>query len=175
MRMKKKKHGNDRIELLSALFCEEASDTVSNKESVYSKNAPLRVEIGCGKGDFVRQLSLKEPDYNYLAIEKISDVAIVAAEKYAVSRGLGEKAPNGGWIKSDGAATAYGEGAVDFSAEQLGNVRFLVGDAKQLLESMPDSSVESLYINFCDPWGKKGYAKRRLTHIDFLNLTCNFS
>ena len=170
MRMKKKRHGNDRIELLSDLFCEQAAEVVDPAAQIYARKAPLRVEIGCGKGDFVRQLSAKEPDYNYLAIEKISDVAIVAAEKYAVSRGLGEKAPNGGWVKADGTVTAYGEGKVDFTPEECGNVRFLVGDAKQLLETMPDNSVESLYINFCDPWGKKGYAKRRLTHIDFLNL-----
>ncbi|MBO5110216.1 MAG: tRNA (guanosine(46)-N7)-methyltransferase TrmB [Clostridia bacterium] len=168
--MKKKRHGNDRIELLSDLFCENAAEAVKKENAVYKAEAPLRVEIGCGKGDFVRQLSLKEADYNYLAIEKISDVAIVAAEKYAISRGLGEKAPNGGWVKADGTVTPYGEGKVDFTLEERGNVRFLVGDAKQLLESMPDDSVESLYINFCDPWGKKGYAKRRLTHIDFLNL-----
>ena len=101
MRMKKKRHGNDRIELLSDLFCEQATDAIAPDGSVYAGNAPLRVEIGCGKGDFVRQLSVKEPNYNYLAIEKISDVAIVAAEKYAISRGLGDKAPNGGWVKAD--------------------------------------------------------------------------
>ena len=170
MRMKKKRHGNDRITLLADLFCESATEALENNGAIYASQAPLRVEIGCGKGDFVRQLSVKENEYNYLAIEKISDVAIVAAEKYAISRGLGNKAPNGGWIKSDGNETPYGEGKVDFSLEERGNVRFLVGDAKQLLESMPDASVESLYINFCDPWGKKGYAKRRLTHIDFLNM-----
>ena len=170
MRMKKKRHGNDRIELLSDLFCEQATDAIAPDSSAYASNAPLRVEIGCGKGDFVRQLSVKEPNYNYLAIEKISDVAIVAAEKYAISRGLGDKAPNGGWVRADGSVTAYGEGKVELTLEERGNVRFLVGDAKQLLESMPDSSVESLYINFCDPWSKKGYAKRRLTHIDFLKM-----
>ena len=168
--MKKKRHGNDRIALLSDLFCENAAEAVNKAVPVYAKEVPLRVEIGCGKGDFVRQLSVKEPAYNYLAIEKISDVAVVAAEKYAVSRGLGEKAPNGGWMRADGTVTAYGDGKVNFTLEERGNVRFLVGDAKQLLEAMPDSSVESLYINFCDPWGKKGYAKRRLTHIDFLNM-----
>ena len=170
MRMKKKRHGTDRRVLLSDLFCENIIDAASSESDLYAAKAPLRIEIGCGKGDFVRELSARENEYNYLAIEKIADVAVVAAEKYAVSRGLGEQAPNGGWIKPDGTVTAYGEGSVPFSKEELGNVRFLVGDAKQLLESLPDHSVESIYINFCDPWSKKGYAKRRLTHRDFLNM-----
>ena len=31
-------------------------------------------------------------------------------------------------------------------------------------------SVSRLYLNFSDPWPKKGYAKRRLTHRSFLEL-----
>lgn len=30
--------------------------------------------------------------------------------------------------------------------------------------------LERIYLNFSDPWPKKGYAKRRLTHRDFLAL-----
>lgn len=168
--MKKKRHGTDRRILLSDLFCENIADAANPDSPMYENKAPLRIEIGCGKGDFVRELSVREGTYNYLAIEKIGDVAVVAAEKYAISRSLGEQAPNGGWLKPDGAITAYGEGKVPFSKNELGNVRFLVGDAKQLLESLPDGSVESIYINFCDPWSKKGYAKRRLTHRDFLKM-----
>ena len=170
MRMKKKRHGSERIALLSALVVENPTNLSKNLNEVYGNSNPLRIEIGCGKGDFIRGKSVQEPDYNYLAIEKISDVCTVATEKYATSRGLGSLASQGGWQKADGTVYALGGDAVDFSDCDTGNVRFAVGDASVLLRDMPDSSVNAIYINFCDPWGKKGYAKRRLTHIEFLKL-----
>ncbi len=170
MRMKKKRHGTERIALLSALLAKNPSELVVNVAKVYGKDAPLRVEIGCGKGDFIRGKSVSEPDYNYLAIEKISDVCTVATEKYAVSRGLGHMAPNGGWQKPDGTVYPLSGDSVDFSDLDVGNVRFAVGDAAAILADFPDNSIDSIYINFCDPWGKKGYAKRRLTHIGFLEM-----
>ena len=170
MRMKKKRHGTERIALLSQLVSREPASLVKSVETVYGNNNPLRVEIGCGKGDFIRGKSVQEPDYNYLAIEKISDVCTVATEKYAVSRGLGNMAANGGWQKPDGTIYPLGGDEVDFSDCDKGNVRFSVGDAAMLLADFPDNSVDAIYINFCDPWGKKGYAKRRLTHIGFLDM-----
>jgi len=168
--MKKKRHGSERIALLSALVIENPADLSKRLTEVYGNEDPLRIEIGCGKGDFIRGKSVQEPEYNYLAIEKISDVCTVATEKYATSRGLGTLANQGGWQKTDGTVYPLGGDPVDFSDCDKGNVRFTVGDAAVLLRDMPDSSVNAIYINFCDPWGKKGYAKRRLTHIDFLKL-----
>ncbi|MBQ9744759.1 MAG: tRNA (guanosine(46)-N7)-methyltransferase TrmB [Clostridia bacterium] len=170
MRMKKKRHGTERIALLSQLVASEPAKVAENPSEYYGNNNPLRVEIGCGKGDFIRGKSVQEPEYNYLAIEKISDVCTVATEKYASSRGLGKMAPNGGWMKPDGTIYSLGGDCVDFSDCDRGNVRFSVGDASALLVDFPDNSVDAIYINFCDPWGKKGYAKRRLTHIGFLDM-----
>lgn len=170
MRMKKKRHGGERLSLLSALMTQNPSELVKNIEAEYANSNPLRIEIGCGKGDFVRGKSIQEKDYNYLAIEKIADVCTLAVENYATSRGLGGLAPNGGWLTPDGTRYPLGGDSVPFTDEQRGNVRFTVGDASQILCDFPDNSVDAIYINFCDPWGKKGYAKRRLTHINFLNM-----
>ncbi len=170
MRMKKKRHGSERIALLSSLVIENPTELSKNLLTAYGNNNPLRIEIGCGKGDFIRGKSVQEPEYNYLAIEKIADVCTVATEKYAASRGLGALASQGGWQKADGTIYPLGGEAVDFSDCDTGNVRFAIGDASILLRDMPDSSVNAIYINFCDPWGKKGYAKRRLTHIEFLKM-----
>lgn len=170
MRMKKKRHGSERLALLSSLVIENPTELSKNLLTVYGNNNPLRIEIGCGKGDFIRGKSVQEPEYNYLAIEKIADVCTVATEKYATSRGLGSLANQGGWQKADGTIYPLGGEAVDFSDCDTGNVRFAIGDASILLRDMPNSSVNAIYINFCDPWGKKGYAKRRLTHIEFLKM-----
>ena len=170
MRMKKKRYGSERLSLLSALIVENPATLPENLEEVYGNTNPLRIEIGCGKGDFIKGKSIQENEYNYLAIEKIADVCVLATEKYASSRALGTLAPNGGWQAPDGTIYPLGEDSVPMTTEQKGNVRFAVGDASELLKELPDSSVDAIYINFCDPWGKKGHAKRRLTHINFLNL-----
>ena len=53
---------------------------------------------------------------------------------------------------------------------ELSNVRFIRGNFQMIAESFPDHSVDRIYLNFSDPWPKKGYAKRRLTHGGFLEL-----
>ena len=169
MRMKKKKHGHERLNLLSALTSDDIKELFENKEQIFGNNNPLRIEIGCGKGDFVCGKSEKEPNYNYLAIEKIADVCTLATENYAKGRGLGTLAPNGGWQMPDGKIYSLGE-VVDFEDYDLGNVRFMVGDAKELLVNLPDSSCNAIFVNFCDPWSKKGHTKRRLTYIEFLKM-----
>ena len=170
MRMKKKKYGNERLSLLGQLLVTDVSKFIEEKDEIYCQKKPLRVEIGCGKGDFIRGKSVQEPDFNYLAIEKILDVCVLAVENYAKSRELGELASNGGWKAKDGTVYPLGSESIDFGSEALGNVRFTIGDAKELLPLFPDNSVDSIFINFCDPWGKKGHAKRRLTYIEFLKM-----
>ena len=169
MRMKKKKHGPERIKLLGALMVEDIKEIAENKEEIYGNDKPLRIEIGCGKGDFVCGKSVKEPEYNYLAVEKILDVCTLAVENYAKGRGLGTLASNGGWQKTNGEVYPLGE-VCPFEREELGNVRFMVGDAKELLVNLPDSCADAVFVNFCDPWPKKGHTKRRLTYIEFLKM-----
>ncbi|MEG2222850.1 MAG: hypothetical protein RRY95_09010, partial [Oscillospiraceae bacterium] len=43
-------------------------------------------------------------------------------------------------------------------------------DAQELPLFFSEGEVNQLYINFCDPWPKKGQASRRLTHRNFLLL-----
>ncbi len=56
----------------------------------------------------------------------------------------------------------------------LKNVRFISGDVKKLADNLPKGAVDRIYLNFSDPWPKKGHAKRRLTHKDFLELYKTF-
>ena len=170
MRMRKKSHGNERRVLLSNLTVNSLEGFFDKVEEIYGNNKPLRIEIGCGKGDFIRGKSVQEPDYNYLAIEKIDDVCVLAVENYARSRGLGDLAKNGGWEMPDGKVYPLGSDPIEFTKEEMGNVRFMAGDAKALLPFLPDNSVDAIYVNFCDPWSKKGHTKRRLTYVEFLKM-----
>lgn len=53
-------------------------------------------------------------------------------------------------------------------AAGIDNLRFIAVDAKELGLMLPHKSFATLYLNFSDPWPKKKYAKRRLTHRNLL-------
>ncbi len=50
-------------------------------------------------------------------------------------------------------------------------VTFLVGDAENLLDYFEKGELSRIFLNFSDPWeGRKKWAKRRLTHPNFLKI-----
>ena len=129
MRMRKKRHGAERIAACSEYF-------ITNQSEYNS--FPAELEIGCGKGAFILGCAKRYPDRNFVAMEKISDVILLAAEK--------------------------------LKAENIQNVKLINADASRLQEFFPDGSVSRIYLNFSDPWPKKGYYKRRLTYRGFLEI-----
>ncbi|MEW9123228.1 MAG: tRNA (guanosine(46)-N7)-methyltransferase TrmB [Thermotaleaceae bacterium] len=52
--------------------------------------------------------------------------------------------------------------------KNLKNIAFLLFDANQLIDIFGEGELHRIYINFCDPWPKKRWAKRRLTYRKFL-------
>ena len=42
--------------------------------------------------------------------------------------------------------------------------------ATVVVDYFDSNELSRVYINFCDPWPKKRWAKRRLTHTNFLNM-----
>lgn len=48
------------------------------------------------------------------------------------------------------------------------NMKFIWENANLLPEVFAEGEVDTIYLNFSDPWPKKRHAKRRLTHINFL-------
>ena len=54
---------------------------------IFGNGNPVELEIGCGKGKFVCELAAREPQVNFIAVEKISNVLIEGVER-AVSEGL---------------------------------------------------------------------------------------
>ena len=166
MRNRKKKNGENRLTNLSSLLITREDLSGLPASGGFADGAPLRLEIGCGKGDFVTGLARKEPDYGYIAVERVPDVALIALEKYAGSRGLGKLGDHGEWIRPDG--TALKGERWEIPTELSGNVRFYIGKAEDFLDEVPPDAFEGIYLNFSDPWSKKGYASRRLTHPSYL-------
>ena len=59
--------------------------------------------------------------------------------------------------------------AVEKGAKKgLDNIKYLLASADDILEFCPENSVDTLFLNFCDPWPKKRNAKRRLTYRAYL-------
>ena len=141
MRMRKKKNGAARIEACRDLLIENTAALAENPQFAFDVERPLYIEIGCGKGNFACGMSAKNPDRNFIAMERVADVACLALEK---AKGCADERPD--------------------------NLRFLIGDAKNLTEWFPEHSADGIYLNFSDPWPKAGHAKRRLTHRGFLEL-----
>ena len=76
MRMRKRAHLDERIE--SSATC-----IVNDKKAIeeFCEGKKLTMEIGCGKGNFIKETAKRNPDMPHLAVELCENVAILAAEK----------------------------------------------------------------------------------------------
>lgn len=81
MRVKRKKHGAERLEACGNIVIKDLRAEGKTAKELFGNDNPIRIEIGCGKGDFIVGTAAKEPDVNFLAVEKVSDVLVMAAEK----------------------------------------------------------------------------------------------
>ena len=108
-------------------------------DQVFGNDHPIHIEIGMGKGQFLLALAKRNPDINYIGIERYSSVLLRALEKYDTE---------------------------EFS--ELTNVRFICMNAMELPEVFEKNEVDKIYLNFSDPWPKARHARRRLTSTQFL-------
>lgn len=52
-----------------------------NWNEVFGNDHPLHIEVGMGKGRFITELAMRDPEINYVGIEKYSSVLLRALEK----------------------------------------------------------------------------------------------
>ena len=97
MRMRKKRNFDSRMEACGDLLLAKGANGILNmKEAAESYRAlidykavfgeeradlPVALEIGCGKGGFVIALAQANPNVNYLALEKMSNVILTPMEE----------------------------------------------------------------------------------------------
>lgn len=106
---------------------------------VFGNKNPIHIEIGMGKGRFLLQMAIENPDINFIGIERYSSVMLRALEKYDTDE-----------------------------FKDLKNVRFICADAGDIEEVFGEGEVGKIYLNFSDPWPKARHARRRLTSKEFL-------
>ena len=100
---------------------------------------PLHLELGCGRGTFIAQKAVKNPDINYLAID----------------------------IKSDmlGYANRNVQHLYMMANRPTSNIRMCTFNIERIALIIGENDVfDRIYINFCNPWPKDRHKKRRLTH-----------
>lgn len=81
MRMRKKKNCAARIERCGDIRITDPEAHKGKWREVFGNDNPIHVEIGCGKGSFVVGMAKMYPDVNFIAIEKVEDVIVMAMEK----------------------------------------------------------------------------------------------
>ena len=85
MRIRKRKHTDERIERCGKLLCASPEENKGKWQEFFGNSNPIHLEIGCGKGDFMVELARRNPDINYIALEKEKDVIVIALEKAAAA------------------------------------------------------------------------------------------
>ena len=75
-----------------------------------------------------------------------------------------EKNPTQSYVASEMIENVLILAAEKAQEMNIQNLRFVAGNFLKTAEHMPDGCCKIIYLNFSDPWPKKGHAKRRLTH-----------
>ena len=129
---------------------EACKEVIKNPENLcgnwkqeFGNDNPVHIEIGMGKGQFLLALAAKNPQINYVGIERYSSVLLRAVEKFQEA-------------ETEGTAPS--------------NIRFICMDANDLPTVFAPAEVSRIYLNFSDPWPKARHARRRLTSNEFFKL-----
>jgi tRNA (guanine-N7-)-methyltransferase len=123
-----------------------------NKWSKVFENAnPIHIEIGMGKGRFITQKALENPEINYIGIERYSSILFKALMRLDNNLTDGEK------------IRVESSNIFCFS-----NLRFICMDAREIGDIFGKGEICKVYLNFSDPWPKSRHSKRRLTSAEFL-------
>lgn len=88
MRMRRKKHREERMENCRDFLIEDIDEFCGDFKGVFpEREREIRLEIGCGKGKFITETAEQNPGVNFVAVEKNLDVLVLALEK-AKAKGL---------------------------------------------------------------------------------------
>lgn len=141
MRLRNVKGAKEKI-LASPHVIKNAESNKGKWKEYFANDNPIHIEIGMGKGQFITNLAIRNPNTNYIGIEKFSSVLVRAIENLTK-------------VENE-------------SKEQLSNLYFLRFDAEGITNIFSTDEIGRIYLNFSDPWPKARHGKRRLTSKEFL-------
>ncbi|AGA57187.1 MAG: tRNA (guanosine(46)-N7)-methyltransferase TrmB [Thermobacillus sp.] len=143
MRLRGRKGIREEIESQPELVVLDPAPYRGRWHERFGNDRPIHVELGMGKGKFISEMSVRNPEINYIGIDMFDELIRRASLK---ARAAWE--PQG--------------------AETPPNLALVRANIEYLETFFAPGEVERIYLNFSDPWPKKKHAKRRLTHPRFL-------
>ena len=81
MRLRKVKYADELIKENQDIIIFSPENLKGKWKTIFKNDNPIEIEIGCGKGKFITELAKKNPDINYIGIEKFNSVIVRALEK----------------------------------------------------------------------------------------------
>lgn len=109
----------------------------------FGNDRPIHVELGMGKGKFISEMSVRNPQINFIGVDMFDELLRRASEKARKAHGL----------------ETYGK---------LPNLALALMNIEYIEDVFAAGEIERIYLNFSDPWPKRRHAKRRLTHARFV-------
>lgn len=134
MRLRNVKGAKEKIEKSKYIILEYEKYKGKFNE-IFDNDNEICIEIGTGKGKFIRQMAINNPNINYIGIEKFDSVIVRALEKV--------------------------------EDEVIPNLKYIRMDANEI-DNVFSKEIDTIYLNFSDPWPKARHQNRRLTSINFL-------
>ena len=139
MRIRYKKWARPELEASSFYINEPEKIKGKWKEQFENKKAPLHLELGCGKGQFISKLAVNNQNVNYIAIDLVD--AMLGLAKRNIEQ-------------------EYRENNIEPK-----NILITRFDIERILLILgKKDEIERIYINFCNPWPRGKHRKKRLTH-----------
>lgn len=80
MRLRNVKGSRETI-AANPLVIQNITEIKGHWQEIFKNTAPLYIEIGMGKGQFILEMARRNPDKNFIGIEKYSSVLVRALEK----------------------------------------------------------------------------------------------
>lgn len=134
MRLRNVKDANKIIEK-SNYIIKDYKNYKGKFKKIFNNNNEIEIEIGMGKGDFIINMALQNPNINFIGIEKFDSVIVRAVQK--------------------------------LEDLEIKNLKLIRMDALEI-DKVFDKEINTIYLNFSDPWPKERHEKRRLTSEVFL-------
>ena len=97
----------------------------------------------------------------------------IGAGKGGFACGMTKKHPDVAYYAMEKVTDCVVIAAEKAKAAEITNLKFINDTADNLTRLFTNGSVDAIFLNFSDPWSKKGYAKRRLTHRRYLAVYFN--
>ena len=123
----------------SKFYIDNPEDYKEKWRELFANDKPLHIELGCGKGGFISQIAVYNPDINYIAIDLVDAMLGLAKRKV--------------------------EEEYKMANREIDNIYLTRYDIERINNILSkEDRVERIYINFCNPWPRGKHRKKRLTH-----------